>query len=333
MYKFQEVLFGAEERPSEEAPKEERIAAIVAAAEASLPANVLYPTAGSITEVDARTGRALEAIWLETAEIYGSEYAPELTYRESNPLCRGIYVFDRESEKDSYTVWDNSDGYALTAYASDHGVAVKAAHMVARNRIDPTSIAYGEMSTIQDVVHDLEMNAAQRIETRFKAALEQAVEDVKRDLIESAGSPQCDVDALSATALRLSALKSLSEMAENDSLPVDGMFIFLHAVGKLETAETPDISGRWPCASRMPPQGRCASTSSRSRRWPVIMNSGSRSSRRDSRDWRAPAARGLIWRALAAPMRQRRAAECGHCEYRGVIRHVQVREDHGPGRR
>ncbi len=26
MYKFQEVLFGAEERPSEEAPKEERIA-------------------------------------------------------------------------------------------------------------------------------------------------------------------------------------------------------------------------------------------------------------------------------------------------------------------
>ena len=189
MYKFQEVLFGAEERPSEEAPKEERIAAIVAAAEASLPANVLYPTAGSITEVDARTGRALEAIWLETAEIYGSEYAPELTHRESNPLCRGIYVFDRESEKDSYTVWDNSDGYALTAYASDHGVAVKAAHMVARNRIAPTSIAYGEMSTIQDVVHDLEMNAAQRIETRFKAALEQAVEDVKRDLIESAGVP------------------------------------------------------------------------------------------------------------------------------------------------
>lgn len=54
MYKFQEVLFGAEERPSEEAPKEERIAAIVSAAEASLPANVLYPTAGSITEVDAR---------------------------------------------------------------------------------------------------------------------------------------------------------------------------------------------------------------------------------------------------------------------------------------
>lgn len=54
MYKFQEVLFGAEERPSEEAPKEEKIAAIVAAAEASLPANVLYPTAGSITEVDAR---------------------------------------------------------------------------------------------------------------------------------------------------------------------------------------------------------------------------------------------------------------------------------------
>lgn len=243
MYKFQEVLFGAEERPSEEAPKEERIAAIVAAAEASLPANVLYPTAGSITEVDARTGRALEAIWLETAEIYGSEYAPELTHRESNPLCRGIYVFDRESEKDSYTVWDNSDGYALTAYASDHGVAVKAAHMVARNRIAPTSIAYGEMSTIQDVVHDLEMNAAQRIETRFKAALEQAVEDVKRDLIESAGSPQCDVDALSATALRLSALKSLSEMAVNGSLPVDGMFIFLHAVGKLEIAETPEYLG------------------------------------------------------------------------------------------
>ena len=243
IYKFQEVLFGAEERPSEEAPKEERIAAIVAAAEASLPANVLYPTAGSITEVDARTGRALEAIWLETAEIYGSEYAPELTHRESNPLCRGIYVFDRESEKDSYTVWDNSDGYALTAYASDHGVAVKAAHMVARNRIAPTSIAYGEMSTIQDVVHDLEMNAAQRIETRFKAALEQAVEDVKRDLIESAGSPQCDVDALSATALRLSALKSLSEMAVNGSLPVDGMFIFLHAVGKLEIAETPEYLG------------------------------------------------------------------------------------------
>lgn len=243
MYKFQEVLFGAEERPSEEAPKEERIAAIVAAAEASLPANVLYPTAGSITEVDARTGRALEAIWLETAEIYGSEYAPELTHRESNPLCRGIYVFDRESEKDSYTVWDNSDGYALTAYASDHGVAVKAAHMVARNRIDPTSIAYGEMSTIQDVVHDLEMNAAQRIETRFKAALEQALEDVGRDLIESAGYPQCDVDALSATALRLSALKSLSEMAENGSLPVDGMFIFLHAVGKLEIAETPEYLG------------------------------------------------------------------------------------------
>ena len=243
MYKFQEVLFGAEERPSEEAPKEERIAAIVAAAEASLPANALYPTAGSITEVDARTGRALEAIWLETAEIYGSEYAPELTHRESNPLCRGIYVFDRESEKDSYTVWDNSDGYALTAYASDHGVTVKAAHMVARNRIAPTSIAYGEMSTIQDVVHDLEMNAAQRIETRFKAALEQAVEDVKRDLIESAGSPQCDVDALSATALRLSALKSLSEMDENGSLPVDGMFIFLHAVGKLEIAETPEYLG------------------------------------------------------------------------------------------
>lgn len=243
MYKFQEVLFGAEERPSEEASKEERIAAIVAAAEASLPANVLYPTAGSITEVDARTGRALEAIWLETAEIYGSEYAPELTHRESNPLCRGIYVFDRESEKDSYTVWDNSDGYALTAYASDHGVAVKDAHMVARNRIDPTSIAFGEMSTIQDVVHDLEMNAAQRIETRFKAALEQAVEDVKRDLIESAGSPQCDADALSATALRLSALKSLSEMAENGLLPVDGMFIFLHAVGKLEIAETPEYLG------------------------------------------------------------------------------------------
>lgn len=243
MYKFQEVLFGAEERPSEEAPKEERIAAIVAATEASLPANVLYPTAGSITEVDARTGRALEAIWLETAEIYGSEYAPELTHRESNPLCRGIYVFDRESEKDSYTVWDNSDGYALTAYASDHGVAVKAAHMVARNRIASTSIAHGETSTIQDVVHDLEMNAAQRIETRFKAALEQAVEDVKRDLIESAGSPQCDVDALSATALRLSALKSLSEMAENGSLPVDGMFIFLHAVGKLEIAETPEYLG------------------------------------------------------------------------------------------
>lgn len=252
MYKFQEVLFGAEERPSEEAPKEERIAAIVAAAEASLPANVLYPTAGSITEVDARAGRALEAIWLETAEIYGSEYAPELTHRESNPLCRGIYVFDRESEKDSYTVWDNSDGYALTAYASDHGVAVKAAHMVARNRIDPTSIAYGEMSTIQDVVHDLEMNAAQRIETRFKAALEQAVEDVKRDLIESAGSPQCaqcDLDALSATALRLSALKSLSEMAENGSLPVDGMFIFLHAVGKLEIAETPEYL--WALALRL----------------------------------------------------------------------------------
>ena len=252
MYKFQEVLFGAEERPSEEAPKEERIAAIVAAAEASLPANVLYPTAGSITEVDARTGRALEAIWLETAEIYGSEYAPELTHRESNPLCRGIYVFDRESEKDSYTVWDNSDGYALTAYASDHGVAVKAAHMVARNRIDSTSIAYGEMSTIQDVVHDLEMNAAQRIETRFKAALEQAVEDVKRDLIESAGSPQCaqcDLDALSATALRLSALKSLSEMAENGSLPVDGMFIFLHAVGKLEIAEPPEYL--WALALRL----------------------------------------------------------------------------------
>lgn len=243
MYKFQEVLFGAEERPSEEAPKEERIAAIVAAAEASLPANVLYPTAGSITEVDARTGRALEAIWLGTAEIYGSEYAPELTHRESNPLCRGTYVFDRESEKDGYTVWDNSDGYALTAYASDHGVAVKAAHMVARNRIAPTSIAYGEMSTIQDVVHDLEMNAVQRIETRFKGALEQAVEDVKRDLIESAGSPQCDVDALSAAALRLSALKSLSEMAVNGSLPVDGMFIFLHAVGKLEIAETPEYLG------------------------------------------------------------------------------------------
>lgn len=243
MYKFQEVLFGAEERPSEEAPKEERIAAIVAAAEASLPANVLYPTNGSITEVDARTGRALEAIWLETAEIYGSEYAPELTHLESNPLCRGIYVFDRESEKNSYTVWDNSGGYALTAYASDPGVAVTAAHMVALNRIDPKSIAYGEMSSIQDIVYDLEMNAVQRIETRFKAALEQAVEDVKRDLIESAESPQCDVDALSATALRLSALKSLSEMDENGSLPVDGMFIFLHSVGKLEIAETPEYLG------------------------------------------------------------------------------------------
>ena len=32
-------------------------------------------------------------------------------------------------------------------------------------------------------------------------------------------------------------------MAENGSLPVDGMFIFLHAVGKLEIAETPEYLG------------------------------------------------------------------------------------------
>ena len=122
-------------------------------------------------------------------------------------------------------------------------------------------------------------------------------------LIESAGSPQCDVEALSATALRLSALKSLSEMAVNGSLPVDGMFIFLHAVGKLEDRpKRPNISGRWPFASRMRPQGRCASTSSRSRRWPAMMSSGRLSMCRASRDSRAPAVRGLIWRALEAPM-------------------------------
>lgn len=247
MYKFQEVLFGVEERLSEEAPKEERIAAIVAAAEASLPANVLYPTAGSITEVDARTGRALEAIWLETAEIYGSEYAPELYDSETNPLCRGIYVFDRESEKDSHTVWDNTEGYALSAYTDNHDVAVTAAHMVAVNRADaendlPATEA-GDMVSIQDIIFKLERNAAQRIDAKFKAALVQAVENVGRNLIETAGAPQCDVDSITATAQRLSALKALSEMAEKDSLPVDGVFIFQQVAGKSDAIETPEYLG------------------------------------------------------------------------------------------
>lgn len=239
MHKFQEVLFGVDERTSDSDSREARLSALVRAAEASLPKCVLYPSIGSVTEVDSRTGSALEEIWRETAEINGGEYSPRqsmhllqpMSNDESNPLCRGVYIFDREPEGRSFTVWDNIDGDALTAHTSDRATATAAANIVAVNRELP----------IHYVVMDLEDRAAQTIETRIKPAFEQAIADVRKDVLEMSAHDHIDLDALVTATRRLSALKALSEMAEDGTLPIDGMFIVEHAPGKLEDAETPEF--------------------------------------------------------------------------------------------
>lgn len=136
MYKFLRILFDADDGTSGNEDRDARLASLVAAARSALPDDVLYPAPGTVVSIDSRTGRALEELWRETAEIHGGEYAPEMADTQTNPLCRGVYVFcdphDGAPRPFSYEVWDNRDGDALTGYTDSMAVAEHAAGIIAR---------------------------------------------------------------------------------------------------------------------------------------------------------------------------------------------------------
>ena len=110
MYKFEEIMARGDD---DGRTVRERLAELVAAAEGALPREVLYPDPGEPVTLDDRTARAVEAIWAETADIFGAEFEDARTSKSKNPLCRGVYVFERNYRRT--VVCDNRCGRAVEA--------------------------------------------------------------------------------------------------------------------------------------------------------------------------------------------------------------------------
>lgn len=202
------------------ATKEEQLAMLIDAAEQALPHEVLYPEPGAVTEVDERTGRAVRSIWRETAEIYGGIQASELADLRSNPLCRGIYLFEAQglTTPSRIVIWNNTQGNGVPNYLNnpnDWSLAHAAAHIAAINGAGISSVQYA--------IRDLR-NADLNIEKAFddllqdaRAAIERAIAGAFENIVQHRGAPaREDMRELAELAARYD---SASEI--NDSLGMD----------------------------------------------------------------------------------------------------------------
>ncbi len=167
------------------ATKEEQLAMLIDAAEQALPHEVLYPEPSAVTEVDERTGRAVRSIWRETAEIYGGIQASELADLRSNPLCRGIYLFEAQglTTPSRIVIWNNTQGNGVPNYLNnpnDWSLAHAAAHIAAINGAGISSVQYA--------IRDLR-NADLNIEKAFDDLLQDARAAIERAIAEGVRRP------------------------------------------------------------------------------------------------------------------------------------------------
>lgn len=169
MYKFEKIMARGDD---DDRTVRERLAELVAAAEGALPREVLYPDPGEPVTLDDRTARAVEAIWAETADIFGAEFEDARTSKSKNPLCRGVYVFERNYRRT--VVCDNRCGRAVEAPASCMDVAKMAAASLSA---DPA------FNDVEAAVHQAHRQVCFELDHKLGSALAD-VEDDARAVLE-----------------------------------------------------------------------------------------------------------------------------------------------------
>lgn len=169
MYKFEEIMG---QDADEGKTARERLAKLVAAARGALPREVLYPDPASPVTLDDKTARAVEAIWAETADIFGAEFEDARTSKSKNPLCRGVYVFERRNGRAE--VCDNRLGRAVKVEASCMDVAKRAAMSLSA---DPA------FNAVEAAVHQAHRQVCLELDHKLESALA-AVEDAARAVLE-----------------------------------------------------------------------------------------------------------------------------------------------------
>lgn len=228
MYNFQEILFDVGDDKAESEDRDAQLASLAAAARSALPDDVLYPAPGTVVNIDSRTGRALEELWRETAEINGSEYAPEMTDADTNPLCRGVYVFcdphDGAPRPFSYEVWDNRDGDALTGYTDSMAVAEHAAGIIARGEAGDGGI--------DECLERARIDVSQVMDSHIEDAhLRRTLEAAGRvaDLARAGFKDYSEIDALADACEDLTTLRRLGlDLAHGVDI-LSGEYILDHA--------------------------------------------------------------------------------------------------------
>lgn len=169
MYKFEKIMARGDD---DGRTVRERLTELVEAAEGALPREVLYPDPAAPVTLDDRTARAVEAIWAETADIFGAEFEDASTSKSKNPLCRGVYVFERRSGRTE--VCDNRLGRAVKAAASCMDVAKRAAMSLSA---DPA------FNDVEAAVHQAHRQVCLELDHKLESALA-AVEDDARAVLE-----------------------------------------------------------------------------------------------------------------------------------------------------
>ena len=208
MYKFEKIM-GQDADESKTA--RERLAKLVAAAEGALPREVLYPDPGEPVTLDDRTARAVEAIWAETADIFGAAFEDVRTSKSKNPLCRAVYVFERPSGRAE--VCDNRLGRAVKAAASCMDVAERAAASLsadpAFNDVE-AAVSEAHEQVCSEVEYDLE-RALVLVEDDARAVLERLVGEAHEDILQHRGA---DLDELARAAARYETASRLRNSME-----------------------------------------------------------------------------------------------------------------------
>lgn len=204
MYKFEKIM-GQDADESKTA--RERLAKLVAAAEGALPREVLYPDPTAPVTLDDRTARAVEAIWAETADIFGAEFEDARTSKSKNPLCRGVYVFERRYRRT--VVCDNRCGRAVEAPASCMDVAKRAAASLsadpAFNDVE-AAVHQAHRQVCLELDHKLE-SAFADVEDDARAVLERLVGEAHEDILQHRFA---DLHELTRAAARYETASRLS---------------------------------------------------------------------------------------------------------------------------
>lgn len=179
MYKFEKIMARGDD---DDRTVRERLAELVSAAEGALPREVLYPDPGEPVTLDDRTARAVEAIWAETADIFGAEFEDARTSKSKNPLCRGVYVFERNYRRT--VVCDNRCGRAVEAPASCMDVAKMAAASLSA---DPA------FNDVEAAVHQAHRQVCFELDHKLGSAFADVEDDARAVLERLVGEAYEDI--------------------------------------------------------------------------------------------------------------------------------------------